>query len=279
VGRNEGPATFIQSRVKQTGTRYGRSPVELGLAHDHLIVTNQMGHSIGNCMYQRSASEINDVFLNAQVDGGLVFLETHTELLAFDMYRAHSSPQDASLWRYSLDRIPNTPRKSHSSPIASPHISSLGFKTYTRGSKRDAIIGPVTPAGVAIQKESEVIMLNAMTGNRLWSRAGYDERTAMAHDGLELAVISNSTGKIDILDSRDGALLRQLDYRGDWKNWFTSERYVVQHSEIQSTAPSGGIQVDGTYASALRVLDAMTGKVILTKDFPPLSKPAVVSIQ
>ena len=38
--------------------------------------------------------------------------------------------------------------------------SPLGFQTHSRGiSLREALVGPITPAGVVIQKESDVILL------------------------------------------------------------------------------------------------------------------------
>jgi hypothetical protein len=269
VSKDDGPVRYGQTRLTQTGTRYGRPSVDIGLSNDHLTVSNELGQPISVCDFERGTGDGLDHFLRCQVDGGLIILETQTELAAFDMYRGRESSQDACLWRYSLARIPTGPRTPHGAPMMVSLTSPLGFQTHSRGSSlREAIVGPITPAGVVIQKEADVIMLGALTGNQLWSRGGYDDRTILACNGLEVAVVHPSAGKIDVLDCRDGGLLRQLDYSGDWTSWFTCGPNVVQYIKRDSKSPSGGgIRTDANSATAIRVLNAFTGEVVLEQEF------------
>ena len=102
VSKDDGPIRYGQTCIKQTGTRYGRPPVEIGLSNDHLTVSNELGVPISVCDFERGMADGVDHFLRCQVDGGLVILETQTELAAFDMYRGRESSQDACLWRCSL---------------------------------------------------------------------------------------------------------------------------------------------------------------------------------
>ncbi len=217
VSANAGPVNFNQIRLRHVSKRYGRAPVELNLANDHLIITNPMGQPIGNCLFQDGGQELSDGMLRGQVDGGLVFVETARELIAFDMYRAGEGVSDPILWRHSLSRVPNSPRKPHAPPLPTSVVNVLGIRSYSRGQEREAIVGPVTPAGIVIQKESEVIMLDALTGLPLWSRAGYDTTTSLVAQGLEVAVVSVDNPKIDILDCRDGSLIRKVDQVAGWK--------------------------------------------------------------
>lgn len=273
IGKHDGPVlSHSQTRVKQTGTRYGRSPVEIGLSHDQLTIASELGRPIGNCEFERNLAEGTDNFLRCQVDGGLVYLETQTELLAFDMYRGHSSPQDACLWRYSLARVPSGHRTQHSRPNSHSQKSPLGFETHFRGASRESIVGPITPAGIVIQKESDVAVLSPLTGNKLWSRSGYDDRTTLAVNGLEIAVIHPSAGNIDVLNCRDGSLIKQLDYRGDAYTWFSTGKHVVQYVNREMKAQTAAIQVEAGNGTAIRVLDAFTGKVMLEREFEPFSR-------
>lgn len=272
VSKDDSPIRYGQMRVKQTGTRYGRPPIEVALSNDRVTVLNELGVPISICDFERGMTDGVDHFLRCQVDGGLIVIETQTELAAFDMYRGRESSQDACLWRYSLARVPAGPRAAHGAPMMISLTSPLGFQTHSRGSSsREAIVGPITPAGIVIQKESDVIMLGALTGNQLWSRSGYDDRTILASHGLEIAVVHPSAGKIDVLDCRDGGLLRQLDYSDDWTSWFSCGKNVVQYAKRDSNSASG-IRTDANSATALRVLNVFTGEVVLEKGFEPASR-------
>lgn len=249
-------------RLRQTGNRYGRAAVDVGLDSNSLIILNEFGHIISDCSFERSG---DDNFLRCQVDGGLVILETQTELLAFDMYRGREFEQDSPLWRYSLARIPSGPRSPFvQANSISPQLP-LGVQLPTRGTtSREAMVGPITPAGVVIQKETDVIMLSPQTGSRIWSRSGYDDKTIMARNDLEIALVHASTGKIDILDCRDGSLLRQVDYHGDWNSWFASGQNVLQFAPRESKIATSAIQTPG---SAIRIINVFTGKVLTEREF------------
>ena len=164
VSANAGPVSYNQIRVRSTANRYGRGPVDLNLLNDRLMITNQMGQLIGACVFEDGVQEVGDGMLRAQVEGGLVFVETVRELIAFDMYRAEENNMDPVLWRHSLSRVPTNPRKPHAPPMPMNTMNVLGIRSYSRGQDREAIVGPVTPAGIVIQKETDVIMLDALSG-------------------------------------------------------------------------------------------------------------------
>lgn len=253
-------------RIRQTGNRYGRPAVDVGLSSNSLTILNEFGHIISDCSFERSG---DDNFLRCQVDGGLVILESQTELLAFDMYRREYA-QDSPLWRFSLSRVPNGPRSPFNLPSSNSPKLPLGVQVPTRGTgSREAFVGPITPVGVVIQKDADVIMLSAQNGNRLWSRSGYDDNTIMVRNDLEIAIVHASIGKIDILDCRDGSLIRQVDYQGDWNSWFASGQNVIQLTQRESKVSTSPIQ---TLGAAIRILNAFTGKVIAEQEFTPAAR-------
>ncbi len=91
---NSGPAAQNQIRVRSIANRYGRGPVEKNLINDRLEIANPQGQIIGTCTFADSIQELGDAMLRAQVDGGLVFVETVKELIAFDMYRTEDNNMD-----------------------------------------------------------------------------------------------------------------------------------------------------------------------------------------
>ena len=272
VMANSGPVNFHQIRLRHVGNRYGRGPVELSLANGHLMISNSLGQLIGNCMFQDGAQELNDGMLRAQVDGGLIFVETVRELVAFDMYRTNEAGADPVLWRYSLSRVPTNPRKQHTPQMPVADTNPLGIRSYMRGTDREAIVGPVTPAGVVIQKESEVILLDALSGLPLWSRAGYDATTTLIAQGLEVAIVSAENPKIDILDCRDGSLIRQVEQPEPWKALFGAGKHLVQFKAKTTTVRKGAIQVESPDLCDVRLLDAFTGKITVEASFAPNSR-------
>ncbi len=266
VSANAGPVNFNQVRIRNTSNRYGRSAVELSLTNDHLIVSNSLGHPIANCVFE--GNEMLDGMLRGQVDGGLVLLESLGELVAIDMYRTEEADMDPLLWRYSLSRVPTSPRKQHAPAVPVQNNNVLGMRTYMRGAEREAIIGPVTPAGIVIQKDTEVILLDVMTGLPIWSRGGYDATTTLVAHGLEIAIVRSENAKIDILDCRDGSLLRQVQQAEPWKPLCAAGKHLVQFKEKMSVR-KGGIHIETPDSCDVRLLDALTGNVLVETSFAP----------
>lgn len=264
---------FNQIRIRQVSNRYGRGQVELHLTNDHLNVSNAMGSPLATCRFPSGTQALGDGLLKAQIDGGLVFLETTQELIAFDMYRSDDVGMEPILWRYSLSRVPTNPRKQHAPPLPTPTTNVLGIRTYSRGTDREAIIGPITPAGIVIQKESEVILLDALTGSPIWNRGSYDSTTTLVASGLEVAVVSVDKPKIDILDCRDGSLLRQVDQPAGWKPLCAAGKHLLQIKEKASgVRKSSIVQTDIPDSCDARVLDAFSGKVVVETSFAPNTK-------
>ncbi len=129
----------------------------------------------------------------------------------------------------------------------------------------------MTPAGILIQKNSELISLDALSGQPLWSRRGYDNTTTLLSHGLEVAVVSAKTAKIDVLDCRDGSLLRQIDQPEPWKALWAAGKHIVQ-MKPKNVVKKGGILVESADACDVRMLDVFNGKEVCNTSFAPNTK-------
>ncbi|MFO1062892.1 MAG: PQQ-binding-like beta-propeller repeat protein [Pirellulales bacterium] len=272
---------FNGLRLKQKGEAYGRPPVEVMLISDEVRLLNSVGQIVGRFMYRGNGrGESIDHMLKVQRDGGLLIVETQNELLAFDIYRGMESPVDAFLWKHSLMTVapgPLTPfRPSTPQQVSSP----LGLSLYSRGTAtREAYVGPITPAGISVQIGNSVSMLHPLTGNRLWSRKGYSDRTAIGLKGMEVLIVDPAQSLIDVVDCRDGQLIRKLSYSGDWQTWFCSGDKLVQFASREAERPAKGIQSEDSNDTAIRILNLSTSETIVEKVFPSGSRADVCDDQ
>ena len=263
-----------------SGQRYGRPSISVRAVGSSVFVFNQFGNRAIDLLIERSSMENNDAILRGYVDGSILILETQTELVALDLNRGDESPSDSMLWRHSLSSAgpARTRMPISSSPVEE---NSLGLRPKRRefADGRDCWVGPITPAGIAVKKGSEVVMLDLQSGDTIWKRSGLNNKVALAAQGLELAVIDTAAGFSRILDCRDGAAKRQVQYRGDWQPWISFGPIVVEFASKISDTPSDGIHHSGNLPMAMRLVHALTGKVLAEKEFEAGSRAAVCEDQ
>jgi hypothetical protein len=269
VATNSAPVNYPQLRVRQTSNRYGRGPVELRLVSEHLRVLDAYGNQIGgDAPFEEMRTEPFDPMMRAQINGGLIFMETSRELVVFDMYRSGDPGMEPVLWRHSLLRVTPNPNKPHAPQQAIPETNPMWMRTYMRGSERETVVGPVTPSGIIIQKGPDIILLDALTGLPVWSRGGYSNKTTFVAFGLEVAVVSSESPTIDVLDCRDGSLIRQTNQPDAWKPLFAAGRHLLQF-KAKATPRKTPIVVDTPDACDVRLLDPFVGKVLTETSFAP----------
>jgi outer membrane protein assembly factor BamB len=248
--------------VDADSQRWGRPEFRVALSGSLVVVSNGNGEDIGHFEYPRASNDSSDVFTRATIRGGLLLIETGPEIAMFDVYRGLNSSADALLWRHSLFSPGTGPTREFQVPGHSSVNTPLGFTINRRqmpGSQQ-AIVGPLTPVGVLVQIGTRVIMLDALTGRAVWSRDGYDDNTRMTARDLEVAIVNPSLGSTQILDCRDGAILRKDKYEGDWRNWFSHNALMVDFSDSQTLPPQPG---------SLRVWDAITGREVQRLELSP----------
>ncbi len=263
--------------IGMIGNRYGRPEYSLRVNGSSVFVFNQFGNIVGQFEIERSSMENNDAILRGQTDGGMLLLETYTEIIALDIYRGMVSPNDSMLWRHSLSTA--GPAKIRASPSSIGEDNSLGARALRRefADGTECWVGPITPAGVIVKKGTEVAMLDLLSGETLWKRSGFSNRTALAADGLNVALVDSSTGFSHIFDARDGAAQRQVEYRGDWKPWISNGPVLAEYATRVSDTPTDGIQHAGNLPTAIRLFNVMTGEVLAEKEFEVGSRASICS--
>ncbi len=269
--RQEGPRRYPQGmRLPMVAERYGRPEFDVKLSGGMLIISNMNGEDIGRLEFNRASADIDDEYARAYVRGGLLIVETSSEVVGIDLYRGLMDSRDAMLWRQSLLYPNASPNRAFSRAPKPPTASEslLGVPIAIRKTAgRKTAVGPLTPAGLILQLANNIALIDAYSGRKLWEREGYDGNVRIAADGLNLAVINPSLGQVEILDCRDGAALRQYDYRGDWEPWFAYKQIMVDYSTEQPpNAGNAGVNSSRTKRPIIRVWNTLTGEDIV----PPL---------
>jgi outer membrane protein assembly factor BamB len=255
--------------------RYGRPRLNLRKFHSTVIVANELGQNVRMLNVDRGTGDGIDDFARCQIDGGLLMVETASELLALDWYR-NSSDMDSVLWRHSLTSPAASPFREAIQTRVELARSPLGFSTVKRtAGPRLSVVGPLTPTGVIVQTATVVSMLDSLSGAVVWSRDGFSDQTRFAADGLEVAVVEPSTGVIQILDCRDGQELRRMDFKGDWGHWFSHGPLMVDFKMGLSQKVGAGLAEDADNPSTIRVWNAFTGEEVQNIELAPRSRATV----
>ncbi|MDX1926097.1 MAG: PQQ-binding-like beta-propeller repeat protein [Pirellulaceae bacterium] len=255
--------------------RYGRPRLNVRKFHSTVIVANELGQNVRMLNVDRGTGDGMDDFARCQIDGGLLMLETASELLALDWYR-NSSDMDSVLWRHSLTSPAASPFREAIQARVEMARSPLGFSTVKRNAgPRLSVVGPLTPTGVVVQTATVISMLDALSGAVVWSRDGYSDQTRFAAEGLEVAVVEPSTGVTQILDCRDGHELRRMDFKGDWGHWFSHGPLMVDFKMGLSQKVGSGVAEDADNPSTIRIWNAFNGQEVQKLELAPRSRATV----
>ncbi|MEZ6137653.1 MAG: PQQ-binding-like beta-propeller repeat protein [Pirellulaceae bacterium] len=241
---------MLGRKLEVVGERYGRPNVSVALSNSLLVISNENGETIAPLSFNPASSDANNLYARVHMRGGLLLLETGSEVAAFDLYSGFNDQREALLWRHSL--VSASPENVYQQVQSSASSLVLGITLQHRqtDSQRQAVVGPLTPASLVIQSGTTVAGLDILNGRRLWEREGYGNDLRFAADGLEVAIVNPAEGKVEVIDCRDGALIREREFRGDWSNWFSHAGMLVDYRQAESKT-----KID------LRIWNALTGEV------------------
>lgn len=254
--------------------RYGRPRLTVRKLQSTVILGNELGQTVRLLNVDRGTGDADD-FARCQISGGLLLIETASELLALDVYR--DTDTDSVLWRYSLTSPAATPFREAIQSRVEMEPTSLGFSTIKRAvGSRLSVVGPITPTGVLVQSATVVSMLDSLNGAVVWNRDGFSDQTRFAANGIEVAIIEPSTGVIQILDCRDGHEIRRMDFKGDWRHWFANGPLMVDFKMGVSQKVGAGLADDSDNPSTIRIWNAFTGDDVQQIQLPPRSRATSV---
>jgi hypothetical protein len=231
--------------IEVTGQRFGRPDFSVNAMQGGLSLADVNGRPLYNLLYRSATSDLTGGYMSAQVRGGLILLETMSELVAFDLYRGMDRQVGQSiLWRHSLDATaPQEPFQP-----AQMHVTEepLGIQSQRRRSdnRRYAEVGPLLANVKVLQSGNSIIGLDPYTGRQLWSRDGYNDQVRLAGSGSNdhLFIVNPSRGVTERIDARDGQMISESTYlvqemqqrtqangQSKWNPWFSSGAWLVDY--------------------------------------------------
>jgi len=240
-------AIYSVGRPTETvSQRFGRPPVSVAVSDRSLVMSDISGKPIYNLAFRQATADLTGTFMRSEICGGLILLETISELVAFDFYQGFDRDSSQSmLWRYSLDST--SPQEAFRPVHAAFSVDELlGIQTHRRKAEGRiyAAVGPLISGVKIVQSGNSVIGLDAYSGKRLWVREGYSDQTRFAagSDQNTLAVVDPVAGLTYRLDSRDGKLISSSDYLvadignrmrdqnlDKWSSWYTFDRWLTDY--------------------------------------------------
>jgi hypothetical protein len=195
--------------------------------------------------------------MHAKIEGHLILLTIGYDVLAIDMLRGSSDPNEAILWRDHLVRAnPNsrstTPLRTRSS------MNPWGGRSYVAidaAGNQIGITGSVNAQGIYYQKMNQLICADPITGKPIWTRDDVAPGSGIYSDDQHVLVISSQNDPTRLLNATDGTLIETRPGKpGEtlWKSFGTKA--------LMYTAAGNSI--------TLSYRNLMSGKDIWKKDFP-----------
>ncbi|MFK7736798.1 MAG: PQQ-binding-like beta-propeller repeat protein [Pirellulaceae bacterium] len=261
----------IGTPIDMASERFGRPELSVRLAGNDLILFNANGGIVNQMQYPRATADNNQRLRRARMVGGLLLLETSSEIAAFDIYRGLQNSREAMLWRQSLLRFNRQPNATMQMPRTEDEDTALGLSIPTRRTlsgrqKVDTSVGPLTPAGLILNFGTQLVCVDPYSGKQNWVRDGFLSITRMVNDEFDLAIVDETLGIIH-LDCRDGKefTARREKYTENWKPLFCSGRWAVDYTEVESEIVSDDATTT-QYRPLLKVWSPLTGKVLAEID-------------
>ncbi len=256
--------------VEVVGERFGRPSLSIANL-DRLIFTDVNGKTVDHLGYRPATGDIGSTsYMRVEVHGGLVLVETTSELIAIDYYRRNDQNQTI-LWRYSLEQA--APREQLRPRNVDQSMGALGIQNNKRASDDRVFVqvGPLMASAKIVQVGSSIIGIDPYTGKKIWTREGYngDVKLVGEINSNTLCVVNAVKGQTELIDVRDGKLMGQNTYlleemsqryrekgKKKWESWFANGRWLVDYVE----EPNSEIR--------LRVWSPLDEKLLFESRFP-----------
>jgi outer membrane protein assembly factor BamB/predicted Zn-dependent protease len=247
----------------------GPSPVGMQVAfdqsHTDLLVTSGWGHELQRASLLRSDGRSSSLsnYNVASYDalGHLLIASVGAELVAVDLMaplREQDGDHSATLWRHDTSHSGQKSVRIQTKGLENPWGSARYVGIDSEG-RRVGAVGPITRRGVCVQSSIEVICLDPMTGEPIWSRRDTEPGSQLFGDADHLFVVSPQ-GKTRVLNMLDGSELGTRQLPGESQRWHAVGRHVLCWERNLSAQANDRL--------AMYLLDALTGEKLWSKEFP-----------
>ncbi|MFO0942645.1 MAG: PQQ-binding-like beta-propeller repeat protein [Pirellulales bacterium] len=231
--------------VEVVGDRFGRPSLSIANL-DRLIFTDVNGKTVDHLGYRPATGDIGSTsYMRLEVQGGLILIETASELIAIDYYRRNDQNQTI-LWRFSLEQA--APREQLRPRNLDQTLSALGIQNNKRLSEERAFVqvGPLMGNAKIVQLGSSIVGLDPYSGKKIWSREGYNSDAKLVGEigSNTLSIVNPVKGQTELIDVRDGKLTGNNSYlveemsqrykekgKKKWESWFSSGKWLVDYAE------------------------------------------------
>ena len=148
--------------------------------------------------------------MHAKIEGHLILLTIGYDLLAIDMLRGSSDPNEAILWREHLVRS-NTNSRSTTPLRTRSSMNPWGGRQYVaidHAGNQIGITGAINAQGVYYQKMNQLICADPITGKPIWIRDDVTPGSAIYSDDQHVLVVSSRNEPSELYNATDGTLLK-----------------------------------------------------------------------
>ncbi|PHQ35371.1 oxidoreductase [Rhodopirellula bahusiensis] len=142
--------------------------------------------------------------------GGLMLLLTQSELIAIDLFRTlGANGEEAIRWRRTLgtDGQPVAKRRSAATPFGNQIYRNMMVSATADNGEAQLILGPVLGDRLFLLQGTELICLDAVSGEERWRTPTEAVGNAVVHANGRVLVVSKTQNQIESYDIHDGGLL------------------------------------------------------------------------
>ncbi|MFO0903009.1 MAG: PQQ-binding-like beta-propeller repeat protein [Pirellulales bacterium] len=199
--------------------------------------------------------------------GQIVFVHMGMEVVAINSLRTTGRADDVMRWRTDVVQRIGDNDQSARTRLRMTSMSWGGMRATVTDNNDRVItgLGPCVATGVVFQKQREIVCVDPLRGEVLWSRNDLPMSSELSGDE-ELLFVTPADGKeMLVLDMIDGRTLAARPLDVNETRWATSGRRILAWSE-RKDAPE----------KTLRLFDAWTGKSLYEQTFASTARGAVV---
>ncbi len=150
------------------------------------------------------------ITLYGRTFGHLAVVSVGPNIYAVDSLSAPSESGGPVMWTHNLAFPLGQTTGARSTISARASANSWGVKrgyAVDQGQNRVGVIGPITPSGVTFLRLRELVCVNPISGETIWSRTDCPAGAELTGDDRHIVLLTPDTNVAHIFDARDGSSL------------------------------------------------------------------------